>query len=219
MSTDAADRLHRALVARDAPGAIAVVESARSSGVDQAHLFDEVYAPALALVARGWADGRLNEYEFAQAAIVADQVLSFVTPASPSADSGVTVVTGCAPGERHSVRNAIIAAALRDAGHRVIDLGADVDPGEFPGRVREAGARILVLTAEMVAPACGAVRVREALDAAGCSDVVLLVAGAAFEADDALVARIRAAGAVRGAEDVCARVAEHATGAAEGTTW
>jgi hypothetical protein len=41
---------------------------------------DSLFAPAIAILGGSWADGSINEYTFTQAAVVSDQLISFVTP-------------------------------------------------------------------------------------------------------------------------------------------
>lgn len=199
MADDAAARLYQAFVSEDPAAAIAVVESVKASGVEQAQLFDTLFAPAMSLLGGAWASAVIDEYTFTQAAVVAEQIGSFVTPPLAAQDTGVTVVIGSMHRDYHSVEKNIIGAALKEAGYRVVDLGVDVRPADFLERLDETGARLLIVCASMTGTARSVSRVREMLVAEE-RDVIMLVSGGPFAADLDLAKQAGANGVVRGAE-------------------
>jgi methylmalonyl-CoA mutase cobalamin-binding domain/chain len=211
VSDEAPVRLYKAFVGQDPAAAIKVIERARADGVTQAQLFDSVFAPALALLGAAWAAGDVDEVAFTQAAVVAEQITSFVTPPPSVTDTGVTVLVGCMQRDRHAVVKNVVAAALKEAGNRVIDLGIDVRPAEFLEKVEETGARIVLVCAEILATARDVRRVRELLAGAGRDDIVLFVAGGPFEADGDIARDAGANGVIRGAESAIRLVAKAAT--------
>ncbi|MRS12061.1 MAG: hypothetical protein EG823_03200 [Actinobacteria bacterium] len=214
---DAAD-LYQAFVDQDPAAAIQVVERVRTSGIAQDALFDALYAPAMGLLGGAWAAGGIDEITFTQAAVVAEQVASFVMPAVARRDTGVTVVVGTMHRDRHSIARTVIAATLKEAGYRVNDLGVDVRPADFLERVEETGARIVIVFAEIMQTARAAARVREMLATNGRDDVVMLVSGGPFAADPALAREVGANGVVPGAESalkLIARVARDRAAKAE----
>ncbi|GAB4278138.1 MAG: corrinoid protein [Coriobacteriia bacterium] len=194
------EELYEAFTGDDPGLAIAVVERARDAGVPRDRLFDEVFMPAMAMLGQAWAEARIDEVRFTQAAVVAEQLTSFVLPAASPADTGVTIVAGCVQGDRHETGRNIIVATLKEAGHRVIDLGTDVRPAVFLEKVEETGARLVIAFAEMMETAEVVRRLRDMLDVGGHEDVVLLVSGGPFEADARLAKRLGANGVVSGAE-------------------
>ena len=215
MADDAPARLYQAFVSHDPAAAIHVIERVKGSGVPQAQLFDQLFAPAMALLGRAWASGDVDEYGFTQAAVVAEQITSFVTPPTTAQDTGITVLVGAMHHDFHVIDKDITAAALKEAGHRVIDLGCDVRPSDFLERAEETGARILIVFAEMMSTARSVLRVREMFSAGGREDVVIFVAGGPFVADVSLARAAGANGIARGAESalkLVARVAAHAGG-------
>jgi methanogenic corrinoid protein MtbC1 len=207
---EAAARLFDALVDQDASEAIAEIEAARASGMSRQRLFDAVFAPAMSLLGGAWADGSIDEDTFARAGVAADQVASFVAGPASRADSGVTVLVGTVQGDSHEVAKNIDSAALRAAGHRVLDLGVDVRPAVFLRRAEEAGARIVIAYAETMASALAVKRVREMFLAVE-RDVVLFVAGGPFVADESLARSAGANGVVHGSEGAV-RLVERAVG-------
>jgi methanogenic corrinoid protein MtbC1 len=208
MADGSPDLLYRAFVARDPAGAIEVVEKARSSGASQDDLFDALYVPALALLGEAWAAAAIDEMVFAHAAVVAEQIATFVTPSVAASDTGVTVLVGCAHGDRHAVMKNIVGASLKEAGHRVIDVGIDVRPAEYLAKAEETGSRILIVFAEMMRTARAVGGIREMLTAAGHDDVVMLVCGGPFDAEPSLARSGGANGIIRGAESALRLVAK-----------
>jgi methylmalonyl-CoA mutase cobalamin-binding domain/chain len=208
MADDRTAQLYQAFVNQDPAQAIAVIEKARTSGVAQAQLFDQLFAPAMSLLGGAWADGAIDEYTFTQAAVVAEQITSFVTPPTTAQDTGVTVLLGTMHRDHHAIDKDIAAAALKEAGHRVIDLGVDVRPAEFLERAEETGARIVIVYAQMIGVATSVSRVREMLHAGGRDDIALFVGGGPFSADVSLAKQVGANAVVRGAESAMKLVAK-----------
>lgn len=208
MNDDAAARLYSAFVAQDAAQAISVIEKVKKSGTPQGQLFDQLFAPAMSLLGGAWANGTIDEYTFTQAAVVAEQITSFVTPPTTAQDTGITVIVGTMHHDYHAIDKDITAAALKEAGHRVIDLGIDVRPTDFLERAEETGARIIIVFANMVGIARSVSRIREMFSAGGRDDLVLLVSGGPFSADLSLAKAVGANGVVRGAESALKLVAK-----------
>jgi methylmalonyl-CoA mutase cobalamin-binding domain/chain len=208
MADDAAARLYQAFVSQDPAQAIAIIQNARARGIEQSLLFDQMFAPAMSLLGGAWASGAIDEYAFTKAAVVAEQVTSFVTPPATAADTGVTVLVGTMHKDVHTADKNIIAAALTESGHRVIDLGVDVLPSEFLERVEETGAQFIIVFAQTASAAASVARVREMLAGNGRGDVVVFVSGGPFAADAARARAVGANGVVRGAESAMKLIAK-----------
>lgn len=220
VAAEEAAHLYQAFVDQDPAAAIQVVERARTSGIVQDSLFDELYAPAMGLLGGAWAAGTIDEVTFAQASVVAEQVGSFVMPAVARRDTGVSVIVGTMHRDRHSIGRTIIAATLKEAGYRVNDLGVDVRPADFLERVEETGARIIIVFAEIMNTARAVARVREMFTTNGLDDVVMLVSGGPFAADASLAREVGANGVIPGAESalkLVARVARDLAAAGDET--
>ena len=207
---DSAARLYQAFVSQDPAAAIGVIERAKRGGVAQVQLFDQLFAPAMSLLGGAWASGAIDEYTFTQASVIAEQITSFVIPPTTSGDTGVTVILGTMHHDHHTIDKDISAAALKEAGNRVIDLGADVRPAEFLERAEESGCKLVIVYAQLIGTARSVIRVREMFSTAGHSDVVILVAGGPFVADPTLAKAVGANGIVRGAESALKLVAKAA---------
>ncbi len=200
MADDATTRLYQAFVSQDAGAAIAAIERVKKGGTPQEQLFDTIFAPALSLLGGAWAMGSIDEITFTQASVVAEQITSFVAPPVTAQDTGVTVIIGSMHRDHHSMGKNIIAATLKEAGHRVVDMGVDVRPSDFMERLEETGARIVIVCADMVGTALDVSRVREMFSSAGHEEVLILVAGGPFSADPALAKSVGANGIIKGAE-------------------
>ncbi len=210
MADDSSARLYQAFVNHDPAAAISVVERAKKNGIAQAQLFDQLFAPAMSLLGGAWANGGIDEYTFTQASVVAEQITSFVTPPTAAQDTGITVLVGTMHHDLHEIDKDITAAALKEAGHRVIDLGTDVRPSEFLERADETGARIVIVFAQMMSTAKSVERVKEMFTAGRREDIVMFVAGGPFVADLALAKAVGANGVSRGAESALKLVAKAA---------
>lgn len=186
VSEGAAERLYRSIADKDPAAAIAVIEEAKAGGAAHTALFDTLFVPAMAMLGAAWASGEIDEFAFTEAAVVAEQVTSFVTPPVAAPDRGVTVVVGCMRGDSHDLRKNVFAAALKTAGYRVLDLGVDSEPAEFLAGADETGARVVIVFAENIRAAASVGEVREMFEASGRTGVVLLVSGGPFEADQSL---------------------------------
>ena len=217
MADDSSARLYQAFVSHDPAAAINVVEGVKKSGVAQEQLFDHLFAPAMALLGGARASRAIDEYTFTQASVVAEQITSFVTPPTAAQDTGITVLVGTMHHDLHETDKAITAAALKEAGHRIIDLGVDVRPAEFLERAEETGARIVMVFAQMMSTARSVVRVREMFSANGRDDIVIFVAGGPFSADESLAKSVGANGVSRGAESALRLISKVA--AKMGAAW
>ena len=205
MAASAPARLYQALVDGDPARAIAVIERARESGLTQTKLLDTVFVPAMSRLGESWASGAIDEYTFTKAAATAEQIGSFVTPATAARDTGITVLLGNMHHDLHGIDRAITAAALKESGHRVIDLGADVLPSQFLQRAEETGARIVMVFAQSVATAASVNRISEMFEAAE-RPVALLVSGGPFWTDARLAKAVGANGVFKGAQQALVMV-------------
>lgn len=209
MAASVSTRLYQALVDGDPARAIAVIERARESGLTQTKLLDTVFVPAMSHLGESWATGAIDEYTFTRAAATAEQISSFVTPATAARDTGIVVLLGNMHDDRHTIDRAITAAALKEAGHRVIDLGSDVLPSQFLERAEETGGRIVMVFAQSVATAAGVMRIHEMFEAAD-RPVALLVSGGPFWADVRLAKAVGANGVFKGAQEALSVVEQAA---------
>lgn len=115
----------RALLARDARRARAVVEAAIASGVSIPDVYTDVFEPALADVGHRWAIGELNAAEEHFATATTQSLMASLAPAGRAARTGgrLAVVTS-APDELHLLGAQMVADLLEREGWEVLGLGA-----------------------------------------------------------------------------------------------
>jgi methanogenic corrinoid protein MtbC1 len=203
---DEAIALYRALVADDAPAALAAVERCRTAGFSRSEVFERVIVPALSALGDAWAARRVSEDVLACSGVAVDQVMAFAAPPDVAPDTGIVVVVGTAEGDTHASFSTIVASALALAGHRVVDLGCEVPDVAFLKAADESGSAAVVVCASTDAAAAHLSRISRLLARSRTGAPRLVAAGSAFAADPASVA---AAGArlARGAAAVLAIVA------------
>jgi len=127
----------------------------------------EVFIPEMLLAARAMQAG----VDGLQAALAADAGAGVRTPG--------TIVLGTVKGDLHDIGKNLVGLMLRGVGFEVVDLGTDVDAGEFVAAAREHDAGLVGLSALLTTtmPLMGAVV--EALSAAGLREQVRVLVGGA----------------------------------------
>jgi excisionase family DNA binding protein len=180
-------RLERRLVAGDVPGAWAVVEDALVSGATPAQIHLDILTPALRSIGEGWADGRLTVADEHRATVTVQRIIGQLGPrfARRGRTRG-TVVIGAPAGELHALPSSMLGDLLREAGYRVVDLGANTPPDSFVDAARDADR----LVAVCIGITTGgedheAVRTIEALRAASITAPVFVGGAAITDADAA----------------------------------
>jgi uroporphyrinogen decarboxylase len=89
------------------------------------------------------------------------------------------VVIGTAAGDLHDIGKNIVAAMLEGGGFAVLDLGYDVQPGDFARAAREHDADIVAVSALLTSTMPGMKDIVSELDRAGLRDQVALLVGGA----------------------------------------
>jgi methanogenic corrinoid protein MtbC1 len=207
---DAPTRLFEAFVARDPARAISVIQDAADSGMSHLQLFDQVYAPALSLLGGAWADGSVDEYAFTEASVVAEQITSFVTPATATAttDASLSIAVLTLAGDRHTIDKNIVSAALKEAGYRVFDLGSGLRATEAISGIERTAATVLIVFTHSAGATESVHELGAMLRSSGHEDVAMFVSGGSFAADVDLAKAAGANGIVRGAESALGLVAQ-----------
>ena len=201
MAEDYSARLFRSFVNQDPSRAIDVIAAPRTAESPKTSSSTSSSRPRSRFSAARGPQGPIDEYTFTQAAVVAEQVTSFVLPPHAAEDTGVTVLVGTMHHDLHSIDKNIAAAALKEAGHRVIDLGVERAPGGLPRACRgDRRAASCSSSRAWPRPPESVSRVREMFSAGDRGDVVIFVGGGPFVADPALARSVGANGVSRGAE-------------------
>jgi methanogenic corrinoid protein MtbC1 len=127
------DRLLDRLLAGDGPGSWAVVERALAGGAAAGDIHLRLLAPAMRTIGDRWADGSIGVDAEHRASAVAMRLVGRLGPlfARRGPTARGTVVLGGAPGDPHLLPLLMAADILRQAGVRVVDLGADLPEQSF----------------------------------------------------------------------------------------
>ena len=125
---------------------------------------NEIYVPEVLIAARAMAAGmELLESKLTEAG---------VEPVG-------TVVLGTVKGDLHDIGKNLVKMMLEGAGFETIDLGADVEAGDFVASVREHQPNIVGMSALLTTTMVNMKTTIEALEEAGLRDTVKIMVGGA----------------------------------------
>ena len=171
----------------DEGAAQAVVDALRAAEVDTNTIYFDVFAPSMEQIGELWERNEISVAEEHLATAITERLISQLSlqemQAAPRGQG--TVLVGCVAGERHELGLRMLADLLRQAGWRVLYLGADVPTADW--------VQLAVRThADVVAISAGAQRHVPALRdliaqlRAALPDLQVLVGGAIFVRDPTL---------------------------------
>lgn len=139
-------RLLNRLLASDEPGSWAVVEAAIGAGADPRDVYLELLAPVLDEIGRQWKKGSIDVSDEHAATSVAGRIVGRLGPRfARRGQRRGTVLLAAVAGETHWLPLALLADILRDAGWRVIDLGADTPDDSIIEAARAAGEDLVCI--------------------------------------------------------------------------
>jgi len=188
---------------------------------------NSLLGPVLASIGERWSHDRISLAVAYVAGRVAEDAIEAImagagTDVASAAgttrveDPSKAAVVGNAEDDYHGLGRRMVAAFLRVAGWRVVDLGYDVLPAEFVDAALAEGARVIGVSAMMLTNAENIARVRAELDRRGLSGrVKLAVGGAVFVMRPELVAEVGGDGTAATAMDAPALFERLAAEAAE----
>jgi methanogenic corrinoid protein MtbC1 len=185
----------------DRAGANALLDAwASEHGYD--HLLAEVLDPTLMRIGEEWrSSGTFTLAQVYVAAKVTEDVLSKIAARriSPSENRPPKgpVVIGNIEEDFHSLGRRMVGTFLRTDGWIVHDLGNDVPAALFVDTAREAGARVIGVSAMMMTTARNIKRVRDEIDRRGLTGrIQLAVGGAVFRVCPGLAEEVGGDGTV-----------------------
>lgn len=169
-------------LAGDVDGLVSMVAQERLQGISLARTFDRIFAPAMADIGEGWAQGRLSAAQEHIASAAVGDMLARVRPLierTSRADRG-RALCACLGGEQHDLAVRMVALVLAAEGYRTALLGANVPAGDLALLIAADPPAILALSASahaspdtlrgdlaVVASAAAASRTRLILGGAG----------------------------------------------------
>jgi methanogenic corrinoid protein MtbC1 len=140
-----------ALLSGDEVGAEVAVREAMDARLSAAEIDDEIIAPALWLVGELWERGEISIADEHIATEIAVRVLTLQREARrvAAARGGQRVMLAAPTGELHVVALKMIDVLLRDAGYRVLMLGANVPAHALADSAARHEPAAVCLTATM----------------------------------------------------------------------
>lgn len=140
-----------AVLAGDEVAAEQTIREAMDAKLSMAEIDEEIIAPALWLVGELWERGEISVADEHVATEISIRVLALRREAQRVAQArGDHRVMLAAPaGELHVVALRMVANLLRDAGYRVVMLGADVPAGALAASARRHEADVICLSSTM----------------------------------------------------------------------
>jgi len=96
----------------------------------------------------------------------------------------LTIVIGTVKGDIHDIGKSIVSAMLQASGHRVIDLGVDVDADKFIDAIVKYDADVLGMSALLTSTAKYMKEVIDELKKRGLRDKVFVIIGGAATSED-----------------------------------
>lgn len=159
------------------------------------NLYYKVLDPVLTLIGKEWHDSEsfslAHAYVAAKVTEDALQKIMEKNPASTLAASTRPVVIGNIEDDFHGLGRKMIGTFLRARGWTVYDLGNDVLPKDFVDKALEKGARVIGVSAMMMATARNILRLRKEIDQRGLNGKIqLAVGGAVFQVSPGLAEEV-----------------------------
>ena len=196
-------------LAGDVDGLVSMVAQERLQGISLALTFDRIFAPAMADIGEGWAEGRISAAQEHLASAAVGDMLARVRPLierTSRADRG-RALCACLGGEHHDLAVRMVALVLAAEGYRAALLGANVPAGDLALLIAADPPAILALSASaharpdalrgdlaVVAGAAAASRTRLIVGGAGFAAVANLPGNATrYESLEAIAASTQAA--------------------------
>lgn len=153
-----------------------------------------VLEPVLARIGERWGRDRISLAVAYVAGKVAEDLIERIlsrADGTPGLAQGRAAVLGNAEDDYHGLGRRMVAAFLRVAGWRVVDLGCDVLPEAFVDAALAEGASVVGVSAMMLTNAKNIAAVRREIDRRGLgSRIKLAVGGAVFVMRPELVAEV-----------------------------
>ncbi len=181
MNTEEA--IKQCLVDLDRDCVIEHVEKALSSGMKAIDIVLGPLSDGMKVIGELFEKGEYFIAELLEAANIFKEVMALLEPQlrveEKSRGRSLTIVIGTVKGDIHDIGKNIVIALLRASGHKVIDLGVDVDAKTFIEAVKTHKAHVLGMSALLTTTARYMKNVIDELVKEGLRDKVFVIIGGA----------------------------------------
>jgi len=173
--------LYDAILAGNAAVARSTAEKALADGVDAMVLIQDYMMPAMAEVGQKF---ECNDYFVPELLLSARAMKSALEPVRPhlsakNAQGAGRVLIGTVTGDLHDIGKNLVIALLEGAGYEVLDLGVNVQPGQFVRKIQEKKPQIVAMSALLTTTMPAMRTTIEAIKKAGIRDGVKIIIGGA----------------------------------------
>jgi corrinoid protein of di/trimethylamine methyltransferase len=181
MSEGLFKEMAQAVIEGDDEEATALAESALEQGIDPLEAINKGYTVGMDVVGELYASGEYFLPDLILGGEAMKAALAVLEPALKASGRARevlgTVVLGTVKGDIHEIGKSLVGSMLSANGFEVLDLGIDIDAGEFVDRAREHEADILALSALLTTTMLHQQEVIEHLAEAGLRDRVKVMVG------------------------------------------
>lgn len=143
------NEMQEALIAGNAPKVKELTERAVEEGVSPVDILNRGLVPGMAVIGERFKNNEVYVPEVLIAARAMKAGMTIIKPLLVEANVEPVgrVVIGTVKGDLHDIGKNLVGMMLEGAGFEVIDAGVDVAPEKFVSVAKEAGARLLGLSA------------------------------------------------------------------------
>lgn len=173
--------LKEAVVNGKAGTAVELVEKLLGGDMKASEIIDGALIPAMDDVGKKFQSHEFFIPELLVAARAMEGCMKLLEPLliEQKVESKGVAVVGTVKGDLHDIGKNIVAAMLKGAGFKIVDLGPDVAPEKFAGAAKENNADIIAVSALLTTTMKNMRDVISALDSAGLRGKVKVMVGGA----------------------------------------
>lgn len=173
--------IYESILEGDMKTAPVLVQTALDAGIEPDVILNEGMIAAMGEVGRLFEDGDYFVPEMLISARAMQASLAVLKP--HLVESGVepigTVVIGTVQGDMHDIGKNLVAMMLEGAGFAVVDLGVDVEAGNYVSAVEEHNAQLVAMSALLTTTMPKMKTTIEALRASGIGEETKIMIGGA----------------------------------------
>lgn len=163
----------------------ALTQALLDEGMKPLDIVEQGLVPGMSAIGEKFKNNEVFVPEMLIAARAMKEAMAILEPllAKAGIKPKYTVVIGTVQGDLHDIGKNLVAMMLKGANFGVVDAGTNVPPEKFVEAVKEHNAAILALSALLTTTMPAMKSTVEAVRAAGCKDLKIIVGGAPVTQD------------------------------------
>ncbi|MGD8245745.1 MAG: corrinoid protein [Anaerolineae bacterium] len=183
MTTEVLTQITSSLVRCEPDSTARLTREALEAGVAPLAIINQGLVPGMEIVGEKFQAGEYFLPQMVIAANAMQQAMGLLEPELHARQQVVetpgTMVIGTVKGDIHEIGKSLVATMMSANGFRVHDLGVDVSPATFVGKVKETEANLLGLSALLTTTMTAQREVILAIEEAGIRDQIKVIVGGA----------------------------------------